>query len=152
MLRLSNSNFPPPPLVLQRLGVDPMPHQVHLQKKSYEALIIKFLFLQKVLFNSGRIQVLNEGGFFYGFFCSEQFLQIAAEITQNRSVPWMEKQLLPSWKRNFPEMWKITERNLKGALLCTCKQQAAAEILVTWWDKSCGSRDSWFLNGFIGLR
>lgn len=112
----------PPPLVLQRLGADLMPHQVHLQKKSYEVLIFKFLFLQKLLFNSARIQVLNEGGFFYVFFCSEQFLQTVAEITQNRSVPWMEKQLLPGWKRNFPEMWKITERSLKGALLCTCKQ------------------------------
>lgn len=30
----------------------------------------------------------------------------------------MEEQLLPSWERNFPEMWKVTERSLKGTLLC----------------------------------
>lgn len=64
LLGLNNSNSHTHPFSFTEISLDPDTASGASTKKSYETLRIKYLFLQKFVLSSARIQILNDVGFF----------------------------------------------------------------------------------------
>lgn len=107
-------------LVLQTLSLDQMPYQIHLQKSHMSHLELSIFFYRNSCWmnSDDKLNRFPLNFFFLIWVISSNSYR---NNTKYKHVLNGEKLLL-SWKRIFSEMWKVTERNLKDTLLCSCKQ------------------------------